>query len=73
MNIEERPILDQIKYRLQNMGYSVNLSSGVLCVCKETRSVSVKEVKQILPLLEKRRIVISGKSARFDYVVIEEK
>jgi len=69
--IVELPVLEQIKYRLSNKGYSVNLGSGVLSVFKETRGVPVKEVKGILLISEKRLVTVSGRKSRFEYVVIE--
>ena len=71
--IDERPILDKLRYRFQSAGYSVRLEHGKLLVFKETRSVTPKELREFLTIQDKRLVVVIKSLARFTYVVISEK
>lgn len=74
------PILEQIKFFVQNKGYSVQMgrdeslvNPGILSVFKEARTVSTKELRVTIPLKLKGLVYLEQNLARFGYVVISEK
>jgi hypothetical protein len=74
-DIQELTPLEQVRYRLQNAGYDVYCpGGGRLFIFKATRSVTPKEVKELLPMLLKRAVRIEKTdSSRFSFVLVMEK